>query len=135
MYRGSKWALGIAAGLFTLTIAATAGADQTAPTCEVAPLNAGAAADGTSSLAALRPTLRIVAEHYAKQAAVYAEQADRYRSWASAEDMFGATNYGKRYAAIYFADEANELDKEAAESRALATKYRKLAEREASSGC
>jgi len=78
----------------------------------------------------------MVAEEHDKEAKESAEQAERYRTWANAEEMFGGTTYGKRYAAIYFADEADRLDAEAAENRALAAKYRQLANsKDATKGC
>ena len=80
------------------------------------------------SLETLRPTLQIVADDYEKLAAKYTTEAERYRTWASAEEMFGSTAYGKRYAVKYFEDHATELDGAAAESRRLAEKYRHLAD-------
>jgi len=126
MKRRSKWLGMLGAPLLALTMAVAAHAADTPDTC---PADAG-------SMSALRPTFLKVAEDYDKQAAEHQEQAERYRSWASAEDMFGGTTYGKRYAAIYFADEANRLEEEATQNRALATKYRHLANsKEATNGC
>jgi hypothetical protein len=135
MNRRSKWLAVLGAPVFALSIAVAAEAGDIS-TPETCPIPLEASADAGDSLRALRPTLLKVADDYDKQAAEHQEQAERYRSWASAEDMFGGTTYGKRYAAIYFADEANELEKEAAENRALAAKYRQLANsKDATKGC
>ena len=136
MNRRSIWLAAVAVPLFALAIVGTAGAEQTSnpETCP-SPIDASAPAEA-GSLKALRPTLLMVAEEHDKQAKESAEQAERYRTWASAEEMFGGTTYGKRYAAIYFADEADRLDAEAAENRALAAKYRQLANsKDATKGC
>ncbi len=137
MNRSSKWLAVLGAGLFALSIAvASEAADVSTPeTCPI-PLDASASVDRADPLATLRPTFLKVADDYEKQAAEHQEQAERYRSWASAEDMFAGTTYGKRYAAIYFADEADRLEKEASENRALAAKYRQLANsKDATKGC
>jgi len=138
MNRRSSWLAMVAAPLFVLAIAAASEAADasTGGTCPSDPVNPAAISAEANSLKTLEPTLLILAEDYDKKAEESTKLADRYRTWASAEDMFGGTTYGKRYAAIYFADEANALDAEAAESRALAAKYRGLAKTaESSSGC
>ena len=137
MNRRSRWLAAVAVPLFALAIGGTAGTEQASnpETCP-SPIDASAPAEAAGSLKALRPTLLMVAEEHDKEAKESAEQAERYRTWANAEEMFGGTTYGKRYAAIYFADEADRLDAEAAENRALAAKYRQLANsKDATKGC
>jgi hypothetical protein len=118
MLNQSKRMAAITAPLFAigLAFAANAGEIPSAGTCNDA------------SLTELRPTLQIVAEDYDKKATEYTVEAERYRTWASAEEMFGSSAYGKRYAASYYERHADELDGAAAESRMLAAKYRRLAE-------
>ena len=136
--RRTKW-FGLAAGLLAIAIggAVHAGETPVRDACDVVLLDdALPATQGGTALAALRPTLLIVADDYEKKALDYTKEAERFRAWASAEEMFGGTTYGKRYAAIYFADEANEAESQAAKSREMAAKYRSLAESTAaSSGC
>ncbi len=125
----------LAAPLLALAIGGAALAGEVSPSCAVPSPDATAVSSEAQPLEALRPTFRIVAEDYDKKAAEFAEQAERYRTWASAEEMFGGSD-GKRYAAIYFADQADALDTEAAENRALAAKYRQLAtSHDAAKGC
>jgi len=138
MNRRTNWLAVVAAPLFALAIAAASEAAEvsTGSTCPSDPVDPQTISEQASSLKTLGPTLAILADDYDKKAEESTKLADRYRTWASAEDMFGGTTYGKRYAAIYFADEANALDAEAAQSRALAAKYRGLAKTaESSNGC
>ena len=92
--------------------------------------------DVADSLQTLRPTFRLLADDYDQKANEYAKEAERDRKFVSTDDLFGAGAYGRRYAAIFFADEASALEAKATESRALAARYRKLAVAEdAKSGC
>jgi hypothetical protein len=122
MMKGSKRVAALAAPLLAITLAFAANATDIP-----VPRSCGATTSG-ESLSDLRPTLLIVAENYEKQAKEYTVEAERYRMWASAEEIFGTGAYGKRYAATYYERHAEELDGAAAESRLLAAKYRRLAD-------
>jgi hypothetical protein len=131
MIRRSKRAVPLAAALFTLALASGARAEEPGPRCAAPPPDAASAP--SDSLVMLRPTLALLADDYERQALEYETEAARARSWASAEDMFGAA-YGKRYAAVFFADEARQLETAADRSRGLAAKYRALADSAKSPG-
>ena len=85
------------------------------------------AAEAPESLSELRPTFRLLADDYDKRAAGYAGEAERYRTWASAQDMFGSKPFGELDSARLLRAHARELDSAAAQSRSLAAKYRRLA--------
>jgi len=90
----------------------------------------------SESLDALRPTLLILANDYDRKAAAYASEAERFRAWASAEELFTSGPSGKRSSARAFQSHATELDHAAAESRRLAAQYRRLVYSHArSQGC
>ena len=121
MMNGSKRAAALAAPLFAIALAFAASATDI-------PIPTSCSATSGEPLSDLRPTLLIVADNYEKQATAYTVEAERYRTWASAEEIFGTGAYGKRYAASYYDRHAEELDGAAAESRLLAAKYRRLAD-------
>ena len=118
---GSKRAAALAAPLLAIGLAFAANATDI-------PIPTNCNAASVESLSELRPTLLIVADDYEKKATAYTVEAERYRTWASAEELFGTGAYGKRYAAKYYERHAEELDGAAAESRLLAAKYRRLAD-------
>jgi len=90
----------------------------------------------SESASELRPTFRLLADDYDKQAAGYASEAERYRTWASAQDMFGSKPFGELDSARLLRAHAQELDGAAAQSRSLAAKYRRLADsHRRSDGC
>ena len=86
-----------------------------------------AEAKSPESPSELRPTFLLLADDYDKQAAGYASEAERYRTWASAQDMFGSKPFGELDSARHLRAHARELDGAAAQSRGLAAKYRRLA--------
>ena len=108
-------ALAWAIGLGTAALAAEAPAPQRC------------AAEAAESLSELRPTFLLLADDYDKRAAGYAGEAERYRTWASAQDMFGSKPFGELDSARHLRAHAHELDGAAAQSRGLAAKYRRLA--------
>jgi hypothetical protein len=136
---GSKWKVALSAAVLAAALGARAEAEDVpsepeidCPAPAVAPSTAPEAA---APLGALRRTLLLLASDYEKRAQEYASEAERDRTWASAEDMFSEP-YGKRYAAVYFADEAHALEMAAEQSRRLAAKYRALANSpKAARGC
>jgi len=83
---------------------------------------------GTESdnIDAIRGTLVMLADDYDRQAVDYAKEAEMYRAWASANDVFAADASPKRLSGPAFQNRAAELDHAAAESRKLAAKYRQL---------
>jgi hypothetical protein len=92
-----------------------------------APAAQRCAAEAPESLSELRPTFRLLADDYDKRAAGYASEAERYRTWASAQDMFGSKPFGELDSARHLRAHSHELDGAAAQSRSLAAKYRRLA--------
>ena len=107
------WTMGFGA-------AALAAEASTAQRCE-------AEAKSPESMSELRPTFLLLADDYDKRAVGYAGEAERYRTWASAQDMFGSKPFGELDSARLLRAHARELDGAAAQSRGLAAKYRRLA--------
>ena len=135
MNRKSLWSAALAAPALMLMLATTTPAAEPAasPSCDRGELTANSGSG--ESFHALKPTFLIVAADYEKQADQYATEAERYRTWASAEEMFSFTAFGKRYAVRYFDDKAHELDLAAEQTRTLASQYRHLADAPVSNGC
>jgi len=92
-----------------------------------APTTQRCAAERPASPSELRPTFLLLADDYDKRAVGYAGEAERYRTWASAQDMFGSKPFGELDSARLLRAHARELDSAAAQSRSLAAKYRRLA--------
>ena len=80
----------------------------------------------SENLDAIRSTLLLLASDYDREAMGYATEAERYREWANAQDMFAAEPSPRRLSVQAFQSRATELDHAAAESRKLAAKYRQL---------
>ncbi len=65
------------------------------------------------------------AVQYERQAAEEEAAADRFRTWASAEEMFGSGNaFGRRFGVPYYEDQARLLALAAKQNRRLADEAR-----------
>ena len=99
-----------------------------APAARAAEAPSAPCVTGTESdnVDAIRGTLVILADDYDRQAVGYAKEAEMYRAWANADDVFAADASHKRLSGPALQARAAELDHSAAESRKLAAKYRQL---------
>jgi hypothetical protein len=77
----------------------------------------------SDSLDAIRNTLVLLADDYERQAVGYANEAEQFRAWASADQVDAGHS---RLSTAAFESRAVELDHAATESRELAEKYRAL---------